>query len=125
MTVFAQIWHMLTPRQRRGLLAMQLVSLLIALSAAIGIAAIAPFFAVLGEPALIEHNASLHWLHTAGGFSGDRSFMVALVLIAHRMNTVRACDVILELDRGRLIGSGTYDGLLKSSQGFRQLAGVR
>jgi len=48
-----------------------------------------------------------------------------IVLIAHRMNTVRACDVIFELDRGRLIGSGTYDGLLKSSQGFRQLAGVR
>jgi ATP-binding cassette, subfamily B, bacterial PglK len=48
-----------------------------------------------------------------------------IVLIAHRLNTVRACDVIFELDRGRLIGTGSYDALLETSQGFRQLAGVR
>src|SRR5580658_8391100 len=69
---------MLTPRQRRGVLSMQLVSLLMAVSSAIGIAAIAPFFAVLGDPGLTEHNVALRWLYPAGGFSGKRAFMVAL-----------------------------------------------
>ena len=48
-----------------------------------------------------------------------------ILLIAHRMNTVRACDVIFELDRGKISGRGTYEALLTSSLGFRRLAGVR
>ena len=78
MNLFTEIWGMLTPPQRRGVLSMQLVSLLMALSSAIGIAAIAPFFAVLGDPGLTEHNVVLRWLYVAGGFSGKRAFMVAL-----------------------------------------------
>jgi ATP-binding cassette, subfamily B, bacterial PglK len=76
--LFSEIWEMLTPRQRRGVLSMQLVSLLMAVSSAIGIAAIAPFFAVVGDPGLTEHNVALRWLYVAGGFSGKRAFMVAL-----------------------------------------------
>jgi len=71
---------MLTPRQRRALIAMQLVSLAVAVSAVTGIAAIAPFFAVLGEPALIARNAWLRWLYRAGGFSSEHSLLVALGL---------------------------------------------
>jgi ATP-binding cassette, subfamily B, bacterial PglK len=48
-----------------------------------------------------------------------------IVLIAHRMSTVRACDLIYELAAGRLCGSGTYEALLQNSPGFRRLAGVR
>jgi ABC-type multidrug transport system fused ATPase/permease subunit len=48
-----------------------------------------------------------------------------ILLIAHRMNTVRACDVIFELDRGKISGRGTYEALLTSSLGFRRLAGGR
>ena len=47
------------------------------------------------------------------------------ILIAHRMSTVRSCDVIFELENGKVIGSGTYDGLLKSSEAFRRMTGVR
>jgi ATP-binding cassette, subfamily B, bacterial PglK len=80
MSLLRPIWRMLTARQRRALLAMQLVSLAVAVSAVTGIAAIAPFFAVLGEPALISRNASLHWLYVSGGFTSERSLMVALGL---------------------------------------------
>jgi len=38
---------------------------------------------------------------------------------------VRACDLIFHLEEGRIIGSGTYEGLLQSSEGFRRMAGVR
>ena len=78
MSLAADLWHILTPRQRRGVGAMQAVSLLIALSTAGGIASIAPFFAVLGQPALIEQNAWLHRLYLAGGFSSRQSFTLAL-----------------------------------------------
>jgi ABC-type bacteriocin/lantibiotic exporter with double-glycine peptidase domain len=47
------------------------------------------------------------------------------ILIAHRMSTVRSCDIIFELENGKIIGSGTYDGLMKSSAVFRRMTGVR
>jgi ATP-binding cassette, subfamily B, bacterial PglK len=47
-----------------------------------------------------------------------------VVLIAHRLSTVRACDVIFEFDRGKVTGSGTYEGLLRNSATFRRLANV-
>ncbi len=44
-----------------------------------------------------------------------------IVLIAHRLSTVRACDVIFEFDGGRIAGSGTYAELIKASESFRRL----
>lgn len=37
-----------------------------------------------------------------------------ILLIAHRVNTLRHCDMIVELDGGRIVRSGTYDGLLQA-----------
>ncbi|HLY51674.1 MAG TPA: ABC transporter ATP-binding protein [Steroidobacteraceae bacterium] len=78
MSLAADLWQILTPRQRRSVAAMQGVSLLMAFSTAGGIASIAPFFAVLGQPDLIAHNAWLHRLYVAGGFSSRQSFTLAL-----------------------------------------------
>jgi ATP-binding cassette subfamily B protein len=50
----------------------------------------------------------------------DRELTV--LLIAHRLTTVRRCDTILELERGRLVAQGTYELLLECSQSFRQVA---
>jgi len=47
------------------------------------------------------------------------------VLIAHRMSTVRTCDVIFQLREGRILDSGTYDELVRSSLAFRHMAGIR
>jgi ABC-type multidrug transport system fused ATPase/permease subunit len=89
------MWSILTPRQRRFVLATQVVSLLMACSTVTGIAAIAPFFAVLGEPQLIEHQRLLHWLYVHGGFSSKHDFVVALgiafiacVLLGNLVNLV-------------------------------------
>ena len=48
-----------------------------------------------------------------------------ILVIAHRLATVRECDVIYLLDRGRIIASGTYEDMIESSQMFRQMADVR
>ena len=42
-------------------------------------------------------------------------------VIAHRLSTVRAADVILVLQNGRLVDSGTHDELLDSSEVYRQI----
>ncbi len=95
MTLFADFWGILTPKQRRGILTMQIVSIAMAFSTVSGIAAIAPFFAVLGQPQLIDHNALLHWAYAHGGFSSKRGFVVALgiafiavMLIANLINVL-------------------------------------
>lgn len=45
-----------------------------------------------------------------------------IVMIAHRLSTVRDCDVIHLLDHGRVIASGSYRELLATSPEFRSLA---
>ncbi|HET7584818.1 MAG TPA: ABC transporter ATP-binding protein [Gemmatimonadaceae bacterium] len=46
-----------------------------------------------------------------------------LVMIAHRLSSVRDCDAIYMLDKGRIVQSGTYDELIGSSSVFRAMAG--
>jgi ATP-binding cassette, subfamily B, bacterial PglK len=93
MSLISDLWSILTRAQRRRILAAQVVSVAMAFSTITGIAAIAPFFAVLGEPALIDQNKVLHWLYAQGDFSSQRGFVVALgttfilvVLIANLIN---------------------------------------
>jgi ATP-binding cassette, subfamily B, bacterial PglK len=47
-----------------------------------------------------------------------------IILIAHRLNSVRACDLIFELENGKIIGQGTYSELLKDSENFRRLVNL-
>jgi ATP-binding cassette subfamily C protein len=46
-----------------------------------------------------------------------------VIVIAHRMTTVRRCDQIFVLERGRLTAQGRYEELLDRSELFRALAG--
>ena len=45
-----------------------------------------------------------------------------IILIAHRLSTVRNCDCIYVLEHGKLIEAGPYAELLESSPRFRALA---
>jgi len=38
---------------------------------------------------------------------------ITIILIAHRLNTVKNCDIIYKLDKGQLISQGTYDELFQ------------
>jgi ABC-type multidrug transport system fused ATPase/permease subunit len=46
-------------------------------------------------------------------------------VIAHRPNTVSTCDVIFELDGGRIVGRGTPGEMLQHSAAFRRMAAAR
>ena len=54
------------------------------------------------------------------GLSSD----LTILLIAHRITTVRRCDMIVELEHGRVVAQGTYEQLLEYSPSFRSMAMV-
>ena len=47
-----------------------------------------------------------------------------MIVIAHRLSTVRNCDTLIMLDRGRLIAEGSYDELMVCSDAFQRMAGT-
>ena len=51
------------------------------------------------------------------GLSDD----LTILLIAHRLTTVQFCDIIVELERGKIVAQGTYEQLLESSPSFRAM----
>ena len=44
-----------------------------------------------------------------------------IILIAHRLTTVKTCDTIFLMDRGRLLAQGSYDELLAGNEAFRRM----
>jgi ABC-type multidrug transport system fused ATPase/permease subunit len=49
---------------------------------------------------------------------------ITIILIAHRLSTVRQCEQIILLDKGHVKAQGTYDELIKKSEIFRLMSGV-
>jgi ATP-binding cassette, subfamily B, bacterial PglK len=45
-----------------------------------------------------------------------------VIMVAHRLKTVRQCDKIFIVNGGKICESGTYDELIKSSSFFREMA---
>ena len=47
-----------------------------------------------------------------------------MILIAHRLRTVQACDRIVMLEAGKIVADGSYSELSKNSIAFRTLSGT-
>jgi ABC-type multidrug transport system fused ATPase/permease subunit len=47
-----------------------------------------------------------------------------MILIAHRLRTIQACDRVVMLENGRIVADGTYAELIRNSSPFIQLAGT-
>jgi ABC-type bacteriocin/lantibiotic exporter with double-glycine peptidase domain len=47
---------------------------------------------------------------------------ITIILIAHRLSTVKACDMIFLLEKGELKAQGTFDELTNSNEHFRAMA---
>ena len=56
---------------------------------------------------------------------GDLSGTKTILLIAHRISTVRDCDQILVMERGQMVGLGSYDDLYRDNAAFRRLIDAR
>jgi ATP-binding cassette subfamily B protein len=46
---------------------------------------------------------------------------LTIIIIAHRLSTVKQCDYIYEFDRGKILGKGKYEDLKKESDTFRNM----
>jgi len=60
-----------------------------------------------------------HIMNAVRTLSGKKT----IILIAHRLTTVRDCDVIYLLERGSIVSQGTFDELMRDSSWFRASAG--
>jgi len=52
---------------------------------------------------------------------GDRT----IIMIAHRLETIKQCDRIIVLEQGKIVDSGTYDTLVKSSTSFQNISNTQ
>ncbi len=72
------VWRALTPSQRRQLLWLQLLTLVMSVFTLGGVAAIIPFFSVLADPAVLERHALLARLYHASGAHDVQTFGLLL-----------------------------------------------
>ena len=49
-------------------------------------------------------------------------FRPTILMIAHRLSTVKSCDSIVQLENGRIVAQGTYNELSKDNRSFQDLA---
>jgi len=63
----------------------------------------------------ITENAVLEALQTLAGRK-------TIIMVAHRLSSVKGCDLICVMDDGRIVERGSYDELIRSSERFRTLA---
>mgnify|MGYP002622997569 FL=1 len=63
----------------------------------------------------LTERAVMDAMHNMGGRK-------TIILIAHRLSTVRQCDTVFLLDRGEIVASGSYEELLASNDEFRRMA---
>jgi ATP-binding cassette, subfamily B, bacterial PglK len=75
---------------------------------------------------LDEATSALDMITEAKLFESIRSSTrtKTLIIVAHRIATVRECDTIFLMDRGRITASGTYEELLASNDQFRAMARI-
>ena len=78
MSILLTLWRLLDPRQRRQIVGLQLLSIVMALSTVGGIAAVLPFFAALADPHAIEHNALLRAVAQSAHLNNGASFSAVL-----------------------------------------------
>jgi len=49
---------------------------------------------------------------------------LTIIIITHRLSTIKDCDVIYEFESGKVISKGTYNELLKSSSSFQKMTKI-
>ena len=49
---------------------------------------------------------------------------LTILMIAHRLTTLRQCNIIVDLEQGRVVAQGTYEQILERSSSFSRMAKV-
>jgi ATP-binding cassette subfamily C protein len=68
--------------------------------------------------AALDNATEREFIEALEAMSGKKT----IIMIAHRLSTVKNCDRLYLMQQGQIISSGTYDELLSQSNEFRALA---
>ncbi|MEM6733217.1 MAG: ATP-binding cassette domain-containing protein, partial [Myxococcota bacterium] len=80
-----------------------------------------PSVLVLDEAtSALDNQTERHFVEALEGLQDD----LTVILVAHRLSTVRSCDCLFVFERGRIVASGTYSELAEADPVFRELAAV-
>ena len=82
--------------------------------------------ALVGQPAILILDDSASALDLATDASLRRALRAlpwspTVFIISQRTSSIRACDLILVLDDGHVVGRGTHDGLLAACEVYREI----
>jgi ABC-type multidrug transport system fused ATPase/permease subunit len=95
-----QIWELFDAAQKRTCVAVVLISVIAACLTLAGVAGVAPFFAVLSDPTVVDRSAALAWLQRALATETPQDFLVwlgvgfvALLLLANLVNILAILSI--------------------------------
>ena len=73
---------------------------------------------------LDEATSSLDGLTEKSIMSSVNSFYgkKTIIIVAHRLSTVKNCDKLYLMNNGKVVDSGSYEELIKDSEYFRELS---
>lgn len=65
----------------------------------------------------LDNETEREFTAAINGLAGSKT----MVIIAHRLSTVRNCDRLIVMERGHVIAEGSFDALMESNQTFRNM----
>ena len=80
--------------------------------------------ALAREPVILVLDEATSALDTAmerDVMQGIRQCGASLIVIAHRLSTVRDCDEIIVMDQGKIVQRGTHDELISQEGQYKML----
>ena len=69
----------------------------------------------------LDNNTEEHIINDIYRFKKDRT----IIIIAHRLNTIKKCDKVLVLSKGRLVGNDTFDNLSRHNKTFQEVSLIK
>jgi len=77
-----------------------------------------PSILILDEAtSAVDNETEAQITEAINAFRGSKT----IIIIAHRLSTLRDCDYILYFDAGKIAGKGSFEDLVKTQPGFKRL----